>query len=204
MKRTNCVVLTLAAGLAMTGCSSSGSGAKNTRPATTAAGTTAAAGSASAASTAAATTSAAAASTAAVATGKGACKYVTTAQASALAQSKVKPGVSKSIPGGPVTFDNCSYIFDPGNAPGVLVSIVKFGSNGKTLFAQFRAEKQANNDYSPVSGVGDEAFYASQNLNVRKGNTGFILFVGRNNSYPRAEKGIPDEKKLAALILPQF
>jgi hypothetical protein len=101
-----------------------------------------------------------------------------------------------------VTFQYCKYIFDPGNAPGVLVAIADLGGNAKSLFAQFRASK--GNDVVPVSGVGDEAFYASENLNVRKGNTGLILFVGRNSGYPRGEKGIPDEKKLAALILPQL
>ena len=35
-----------------------------------------------------------------------------------------------------------------------------------------------------VSGVGDEAFFAGTNLNVRKGDTGLILFVGRTNSPP--------------------
>src|SRR4051812_8497647 len=99
MKRSNCVVaLTMVSGLALAGCSSSGSGAKNTQPAATAAGTTGTVASAPADSTAAATTSAAAASTPAVATGKGACRYLTTEQASALAQSKLKPGVAKSLP----------------------------------------------------------------------------------------------------------
>ena len=203
MNRTNQVLLAAAGGLAvaLAGCSSSGSGGNTaSKPA---AGSRSAPASSSAPTTAAASSSLVTSSAPAAAKGKGACKYVTTAQAAGLARSKVKPGVSQSVPSGPVTFNTCTYIFDPGNAPGVLVSVVEFGSNGKALFAQFRADKQAHNDYAPVSGVGDEAFYASQNLNVRKGNIGLILFVGRNSGYPRAEKGIPDEKELAALILPQ-
>src|SRR5437868_3491258 len=55
--------------------------------------------------------------------GSGACRYVTTAQASGLAASPVKPGVARSLASGPVTFEYCDYIFDPGNAPGVTVAV---------------------------------------------------------------------------------
>ena len=100
-------------------------------------------------------------------------RYVTIAQASGLATSPVKPGVPRSLASGPLTFEYCDYIFDPGNAPGVM-----------------------------VAGVRDEAFYGSGNLNVRKGNKGLIVFVGRINSQPRGPKALPDEKQLAALICP--
>jgi hypothetical protein len=140
-----------------------------------------------------------------VATGTGACRYVTTAQAAALAASPVKAGVARSLASGPVPFEYCDYIFDPGNAPGVTVAVASLGGNGASLFAQFRAAKQqSGSDYEVVSGTGDEAFYASGNLNVRKGDTGLILFVGRSASYPRGAKGLPDEKALAALVLGQL
>lgn len=140
-----------------------------------------------------------------VATGTNACRYVTTAQASALAASPVKAGVARSLANGPVPFEYCDYIFDPGNAPGVTVAVATLRGNGASLFDQFRAEKQqSGSDYEVVSGVGDEAFYASGNLNVRKGDRGLILFVGRISSLPRGPKGLPDEKALAALVLGQL
>ena len=136
--------------------------------------------------------------------GPGACKYVTTAQASGLATSPVKAGVTRSLATGPVTFEYCDYIFDPGNAPGVTVAVADLGSNGVSLFDQFRQSKASADEFQAVPGVGDEAFYGSGNLNVRKGNKGLIVFVGRINSLPRGAKALPDEKQLAALILPQL
>lgn len=149
------------------------------------------------------TTPTAAVTTDAGVTGEGACKYVTTAQASALAASPVKAGSERSVASGPVTFSYCNYIFDPGNAPGVIVAVASLGGDGASLFAQFRASEQSESDYQVVSGVGDEAFFSGQNLNVRSGDTGLILFVGRSNGYPRGPDGLPDEKKLAALVLSQ-
>jgi hypothetical protein len=140
----------------------------------------------------------------AAAGGQGACRYVTTTQAAGLAASPVKPGVARSLATGPVTFEYCDYIFDPGNAPGVTVAVADLGSNGVSFFDQFRQSKASAEEFQEVPGVGDEAFYGSGNLNVRKGNKGLILFVGRINSLPRGAKAVPDEKQLAALILPQL
>lgn len=161
------------------------------------------AGSAGAPSTA-PITSAAATPAPAAAGGSGACRYVTTTQASGLAASPVKPGVARSLATGPVTFDYCDYIFDPGNAPGVTVAVANLGSSGVAFFDQFRQSKASADEFQEVPGVGDEAFYGSGNLNVRKGNKGLIVFVGRINSLPRGAKALPDEKQLAALILPQL
>jgi hypothetical protein len=136
--------------------------------------------------------------------GTGACKYVTTAQATALAGSPVKAGVNRSVSTPPVTFDYCEYIFDPGNAPGVLVAVASLGSGGAALFAQFKASKASENDHQVVTGVGDEAFFSGQNLNVRKGDKGLILNVSRINSLPRGLAGLADEKRLAELVLPQL
>jgi hypothetical protein len=197
MKNKN--VLPLFAAVAMVGvlaaCSSSGSPtAATSQPATSAA--TSAAATSAAPSTAAPSTSSAA-------LGTGACKYVTVDQASALAGSPVKPGVSRSLTTGPVPFEYCDYIFDPGNAPGVTVAVADLAGNGPALFAAFRDSKKTESEFQDVAGVGDEAFYASGNLNVRKGDTGLILFVGRINSAPRGADAIPDEKQLAAIVLPQ-
>lgn len=136
--------------------------------------------------------------------GGGACRYVTTAQAAGFAMSPVKPGVNRSLPFGPVTFDYCDYIFDPGNSPGVLVAVADLGAGGPALFAQFKQSKASEADHQAVTGVGDEAFFSGQNLNVRKGNTGLILFVGRNSGSPRGIGALPDERRLAELILPQL
>ena len=140
----------------------------------------------------------------AAAAGPGACKYVTTAQASGLAGSPVKAGVTRTLATGPVTFEYCDYIFDPGNAPGVTVAVADLGNSGPALFDQFRQSKTTADEFQAVSGIGDEAFYGSGNLNVRKGNKGLIVFVGRNNASPRGARAIPDETQLAALILPQL
>jgi hypothetical protein len=172
-------------------CSSSGSPTAATSQAATSAATSAAATSA-------------APSTSSAALGAGACKYVAVEQASALAGSPVKPGVPRSVTTGPVPFEYCDYIFDPGNAPGVTVAVADLAGNGPALFAAFRDSKKTESEFQDVAGVGDEAFYASGNLNVRKGDTGLILYVGRINSSPRGAAAIPDEKRLAAIVLPQI
>ncbi|HVF14248.1 MAG TPA: hypothetical protein VM942_06580, partial [Acidimicrobiales bacterium] len=110
-------------------------------------------------------------------TTEGACKYVTTAEAAALAGSPVKPGVPRSLTTGPVPFAYCDFIFDPGNAPGVTIAVADLQGNGSGLFDQFRQSESSESDYQEVTGVGDEAFFAGTNLNVRKGDTGLILFV---------------------------
>ena len=131
----------------------------------------------------------------------GACKFVTTAEASALAGSAVKPGAPGSFGNGPVTFESCDYIFDPGNAPGVTVAVADLGGGSQELFAQFRQSKASESGYQAIGGVGDEAFFAGQNLYVRAGDKGLILYVGRSSSAPRGVDAIPDEKKLAASVL---
>ena len=137
----------------------------------------------------------------------GACQYVTTAQAAALVTSPVKAGVTSSASQGSVTFDYCTYTLDPGNAPGVLIAVAKIPGDGPAGFAAFKVDQSQKSDFQDVAGVGDEAYFAGENLYVRKGNTGLILFVSqglRNNGYPRGTDGIPDEKALAAIILPQL
>ena len=139
--------------------------------------------------------------------GQGACKYVSTAQAAALVTSPVKPGVPSSLTQQSVTFDYCTYTLDPGNAPGVLIAVADIPGDGATGFAAFKQDQAQKSDFQDVAGVGDEAYFAGENLYVRQGNTGLILFVSqgnRNNGYPRGTGGIPDEKALAALILPQL
>lgn len=154
--------------------------------------------------TAATTPSVSPTSPAATAVGAGACQYVSVAQASTLAQTAVKAGVNRSLTTGPVTFDYCDYILDPGNSPGVTVAVADLQGNGPALFAAYKQSEASESDFQDVAGVGDEAFFAGTNLNVREGDTGLILFVGRTNSYPRGADAIPDEKALAALILPQL
>jgi hypothetical protein len=197
-QNTNVLAILGAAGVAVLlagGCSSSSgsSGDQNT-------GSTPAAPTSS---SAAVSSSAASSSAVPLPTGAGACKYVSTAQAAALAKSSVKPGVSRSIATGPVKFEYCDYIFDPGNSPGVSIAVADLGTTGPALFAALRGDDQGKSDYQVVPGVGDEAFFAGTNLNVRKGNTGLILFVGRSTGSPRGIDALPDEKQLAALILPQ-
>jgi hypothetical protein len=137
-------------------------------------------------------------------TATGACKYVTTAEASGLATSPVKPGVARSLTSGPVPFEYCDFIFDPGNSPGVTIGVADLQGNGPVFFEQFRQSEMSGSDYQEVSGVGDEAFFAGTNLNVRQGDTGLILYVGRATGNPRGPDAIPDEKALAALILPRL
>jgi len=80
--------------------------------------------------------SAAATTAPSVNTASGACKYVTTAEATSPATSPVKPGVSRSLTSGPVPFEYCDFIFDPGNSPGVTVAVADLAGNGPGLFAQ--------------------------------------------------------------------
>ena len=140
----------------------------------------------------------------ALATSSGACKYVTTSQASELAGSAVKAGTARSLSQGPVTFSFCTYTFDPGSSPGVNVAVGDLAGKGPEYFAQFRAQQESSSYYTVVDGVGDEAFFANGNLNIRKGNTGLILFVGRSSGLPRNLAGLSDEKALASLVLAQL
>ncbi|HWC15346.1 MAG TPA: hypothetical protein VG929_12255 [Actinomycetota bacterium] len=117
-------------------------------------------------------------------TSAGACKYVTVAEASQLAASPVKPGVNTRLPNGPVTFESCDYIFEPGNAPAVTVAVADLGADGAALFRKFSQSKTSESAYQEVSGVGDDAFFAGQNLYVRDGDTGLILYVGRSTGDP--------------------
>jgi hypothetical protein len=154
-----------------------------------------------------AVTSPAVTSSPAATVGEGACKYVSTAQAAALVTSPVKPGVPSSVTQQSVTFDYCTYTLDPGNAPGVLIAVAHIPGDGAAGFAAFKQDQAQKSDFQDVAGVGDEAYFAGENLYVRQGNTGLILFVSqgnRNNGYPRGTDGIPDEKALAAIILPQL
>lgn len=138
----------------------------------------------------------------ALTTGGDACKYVTAAQASALAGTPLTAGNNRTITQAAVPFNYCDYDFVGAKSPGVQVAVADLGSNGVSLFAQFK-QSQLEADSQDVSGVGDEAFYAHGNLNVRKGNTLVILGVQTIGS-PRGAAAIPDEKRLAALVLPQI
>jgi hypothetical protein len=53
---------------------------------------------------------------------------------------------------GPVTFEYCDYIFEPGNAPGVTVAVADLGSNGVSFFDQFRQSKAAAEWFQEVPG----------------------------------------------------
>src|SRR5215210_1751548 len=116
---------------------------------------TTASGSVGTSSTAAPGSSVATTSAPSASAGPGACKYVTTPEASALAASAVKPGVTRSLNSGPVTFEYCDYIFDPGNAPGVTVAVADLGSSGPSLFDQFRQSKATADEFQAVPGIGD-------------------------------------------------
>lgn len=132
--------------------------------------------------------------------GSGACRLLSTAEAAQVAGTAVQPGTEKAIPLGPVTASYCFYLFNPGNAPAVLVAVFKLGGAGRSLFDQFRQDKKSESDYQEVGGVGEEAFFASGNLNLRKGETGLILSVQKMGP-PRGIAGLADDKRLAALVL---
>ena len=193
INRMSLAIVTVGLATAFAGCGGSSSD-DSSAPSTPAAGRpTTIASVATTAATAAATTGA-----------TGACRFVTTGQAASLSASPVKAGVGRSVPTGSVTFEYCDYIFDPGNSPGVTVAVANLGSGGSALFAQFKQSKLSESDHQVVSGVGDEAFFSGQNLNVRKGDRGLILYVGRATGSPRGPSALPDEKRLAELVLPQL
>ena len=86
----------------------------------------------------------------------------------------------------------------------MLIAVADIPGDGAAGFAAFKLDQSQRSDFQDVAGVGDEAYFAGENLYVRKGDTGLILFVGRATGFPRGTDGIPDEKALAALILPQI
>lgn len=128
--------------------------------------------------------------------GPGACHLISTAEAAQLAKTAVQPGVEKSLPAAPgITASYCTYAFQPGNAPAVLIAVYKAAPS---VLAQARQADASESDFQEVSGVGDEAHQCcGGNLKVRVGDTGLVLSIGQRNGVA-GDTPLDDLKRLAA------
>lgn len=193
-------VLTVAAVALATTAGAGGCGGKKSPTAAAAGGsstTTASAPVSAPATTAAATT--APATTGQGGGGSGACHLISTAEAAQLAKTAVQPGVEKSLSVAPgITASYCTYAFKPGNAPAVLIGVVK----GRAIFDEIRREDVArSSEVKEVSGVGDVAYTCcGGNLKVRHGDTSLVLSIGQRNGVA-GDTPLEDVKRLAALVI---
>lgn len=126
------------------------------------------------------------------------CVLVTRAEAGRALGAPVPAGVAKTVDQslqsvGSVRTQYCAY------GPDVLVGRYALGSGARTAFGRHRRSLAASAGYQDVAGVGDEAFAARGQLNVRRGGTGLIIDVGQARGTASTE--LRTEKALALLAL---
>ena len=129
--------------------------------------------------------------------GSGPCSLVTQDEAAEVYGSPVPASTERSFsfPVGDASLDEQVCMF----GSEVLLARIDMGSAASTLFAQYKASLQGESDFEEVSGVGEEAFFAKGQLNVRQGNTGLIVDIGQNTGSVPGEQD--KEKALAAIAL---
>jgi hypothetical protein len=132
-----------------------------------------------------------------VVSGSGPCALVTQDEATQVFGSTVPPSsrrsVSFSVGGTTIEEQVCFFGSE------VIVARFDLGSAASGLFAQYRDSLSSESDFEQVSGVGDEAFFAKGQLNLRQGGTGLIVDVGQNTGQTSDEQA--KEKALAAIAL---
>ncbi len=115
-----------------------------------------------------------------------------------MAKTAVQPGVGRSFPAAHgVSASYCTYSFQPGNSPAVLIAVAK----GHTVFEQMRQADASESDFEEVSGIGDAAYRCcGGNLVVRHGDTALTLSIGQKNGVA-GDTPVEDVKRLAALVI---
>jgi len=129
---------------------------------------------------------------------EGACDLVTRAEAAKALGAPVPAGVEKNmvVPvtgAGSVKAQYCQFGSE------VLLARFALGSGGRATFGKYRKSLGSVAGYRDVTGVGDEAFTAKGQLNVRRGNTGLIIDVGQNRG--KMPNELVAERSLAAAAI---
>ena len=129
-----------------------------------------------------------------------ACDLVTRAEASRALGMTVPAGVEKTITlpvhgAGALRAQYCVFGSE------LVMGRVALGSSGRVTFSQYRRSLARTAGFHDVAGIGDEAFTARGQLNVRRGNTTLIIDVGAVHS-PQSEAAA--ERSLAAMAIPRL
>jgi len=128
-----------------------------------------------------------------------ACDLVTRGEASHALGASVATGIEKSMTlavkgAGAVNAQYCVYGSD------LVMGRVALGSTGRVTFGQYRRSLAGTAGFHEVAGIGDEAFSARGQLNVRRGNTTIIIDVGQSRTMPSEAA----ERSLAAMAIPRL
>jgi hypothetical protein len=129
---------------------------------------------------------------------EGACDLVTRAEAAKALGAPVPVGVEKNMQvpvagAGNVKAQYCLFGSE------VLLARFALGASGRATFGKYRKSLGSAAGYRDVTGVGDEAFTAKGQLNVRRGNTGLIIDVGQNRAM--ANELVAERALAAAAIM---
>ena len=127
---------------------------------------------------------------------EGACDLVTRAEAAKALGAAVPAGVEKNVTmpaAGGAKGLICQF------GPEVMLARFALGSSGRATFGKYRKSLGSATGYHDVRGLGDEAFTAKGQLNVRRGNTGLIIDVGQNRRVLKNE--LAAERSLAAAAI---
>ncbi|HEV7991915.1 MAG TPA: hypothetical protein VGP25_08825 [Gemmatimonadaceae bacterium] len=129
-----------------------------------------------------------------------ACDLVTRAEASHVVGASLPAGVEKSMTmsvrgSGALRAQYCLYGSE------LVMGRVALGSSGRTTFGQYRRSLAGTAGFRDVTGIGDEAFAAHGQLNVRRGNTTLIIDVGQSRALPN---DLAAERSLAAMAIPRL
>ena len=129
-----------------------------------------------------------------------ACDLLTRGEASRALGGTVPAGVEKTMTlpvrgAGALRAQYCFYGSE------LVMGRVALGSSGRVTFNQYRKSLAGTAGFREVWGLGDEAFTARGQLNVRRGNTTLIIDVGQSHA-PQGE--LQTERTLAAMAIPRL
>ena len=129
-----------------------------------------------------------------------ACDLVTRGEASRALAAPVSAGIEKSMTlsvkgAGAVRAQYCFYGSD------LVLGRVALGTTGRATFGRYRKSLAGTAGFHDVTGIGDEAFTARGQLNVRRGNTTIIIDVGQSRAVPN---DLAAERVLAAMAIPRL
>jgi hypothetical protein len=130
-----------------------------------------------------------------------ACDLVTRAEASRSLGAAVAAGIEKTMTlnvrgAGALRAQYCLFGSD------LILGRVAMGSSGRVTFGQYRRSLAGTTGFHEVSGIGDEAFTARGQLNVRRGNTTLIIDVGQARG--TVPNDLAAERSLAAMAIPRL
>jgi hypothetical protein len=131
---------------------------------------------------------------------EGACDLVTRAEASRVVGWSLPAGVEKSMTvsvrgAGALRAQYCLFGSE------LVMGRVALGSSGRATFGQYRRSLAGTAGFHDVTGIGDEAFTARGQLNIRRGNTTLIIDVGQSHAMT---DDLAAERSLGAMALPRL